>query len=220
MATFDLGGYGATLEIPIMRFMTTRAQNFPPDFNEADAEQIMQDVGVGAYFSEDAINRTIRENTGVAGTDPIGAEVQRQVREEWQAEITGNSQSQIVSEVQRITGTFQARAETIANTALSQAQRAYTIESARFLPSQEEVLFGYDGPSSDRGFCAEILGKAFTREQIARLDNGQGLPVLTSGGGWNCRHSWTPLAGRAAAEIAGYDIATDADVARANGEAD
>jgi len=33
-----------------------------------------------------------------------------------------------------------------------------------------------------------------SKSQINRLNNGQGAgPVLTTGGGYNCRHSWTPI---------------------------
>jgi hypothetical protein len=64
--------------------------------------------------------------------------------------------------------------------------------------------FIYLGPSDGRNrpFCADKVGKTFTREEIALLDNGQGLDVMTRCGGWGCRHHWRamPLAYEALAQ--------------------
>lgn len=53
----------------------------------------------------------------------------------------------------------------------------------------------YVGPLDDktREFCAEHVGKVYTIDEILDLDNGQGLPVLTNMGGYNCRHEWRPV---------------------------
>jgi hypothetical protein len=50
------------------------------------------------------------------------------------------------------------------------------------------------GPVSaiTRPFCRAHAGQIFTLEEIERLDNGQGLPVRESCGGYNCRHYWVP----------------------------
>lgn len=51
----------------------------------------------------------------------------------------------------------------------------------------------YAGPGPDkviRPFCSEHLGGEYTREQIAGMDNGQGLDVFIYNGGYNCRHQW------------------------------
>lgn len=55
--------------------------------------------------------------------------------------------------------------------------------------------FIYLGPadSRNRPFCAGKVGKTFTREEIAQLDNGQGLDVMTRCGGWGCRHHWRAM---------------------------
>jgi hypothetical protein len=57
-------------------------------------------------------------------------------------------------------------------------------------------LFLYVGPKDGitRPFCRKLVGKVLSKSQINRLNNGQGAgPVLTTGGGYNCRHSWTPI---------------------------
>jgi len=39
-----------------------------------------------------------------------------------------------------------------------------------------------------RPFCAARVGKVYTKAAIDRMDNGQGLSVWATFGGWNCRH--------------------------------
>jgi len=49
--------------------------------------------------------------------------------------------------------------------------------------------FRYEGPQgSARAFCAERIGKVYSAEEIEKMNNGHGLPVLYFMGGWNCRH--------------------------------
>lgn len=59
-------------------------------------------------------------------------------------------------------------------------------------------LFEYLGPDDKvtREFCSKTLGRnppIYTLEEIKALDNGQGLDVFTYGGGYNCRHQWSPI---------------------------
>jgi hypothetical protein len=60
----------------------------------------------------------------------------------------------------------------------------------------------YVGPEDKitRDFCQEVLdgtlagfersAPIYTVSEIRDMDNGQGLPVSTAGGGYNCRHQW------------------------------
>jgi len=36
------------------------------------------------------------------------------------------------------------------------------------------------------------LGNIYHIDEIEKLDNGQGLDVMTYCGGYNCRHMWLP----------------------------
>lgn len=54
--------------------------------------------------------------------------------------------------------------------------------------------FVYIGPKDlrKRPFCLKLLGKVFTKAQIATMNNGTRLmPVSKFGGGWNCRDCWS-----------------------------
>ena len=89
------------------------------------------------------------------------------------------------------------RATSLGNTAMSTfyrtaSDRAFQVIS-RDLP--EQVLrYRYSGPVDklERPFCRHLtsVAKAYTREQIDRMNNGQLPGVFTTGGGWNCRHLW------------------------------
>lgn len=88
-----------------------------------------------------------------------------------------------------------AKARTIAETSMSTFYRTATDRAFRIIekemPSQR---YFYAGPVDklERPFCRHLTdaAKSYTREQIARMDNGQIPNVFISGGGWNCRHSW------------------------------
>lgn len=60
---------------------------------------------------------------------------------------------------------------------------------------EADELFLYAGPvdAKMRPFCADHIGKVYTRDAIAKLDNGQRLDVFVAAGGWNCRHVWMRL---------------------------
>jgi hypothetical protein len=57
-----------------------------------------------------------------------------------------------------------------------------------------EQRYRYSGPldSRNRPFCRQLenADKAYSRAQIAAMDNGMLPNVFLSCGGWNCRHVW------------------------------
>jgi len=75
----------------------------------------------------------------------------------------------------------------------------------------------YTGPMDGltRPFCIPLVNKVVTEKQMTRLNNGQGLAVKTSGGGYNCRHSWSPVS-EGFIISADLDRATQADILAAN----
>lgn len=105
----------------------------------------------------------------------------------------------------RISGTLLSTVQTETNTALASFYRTVTSKKA------EEVglsLFLYIGPDDKvtRPFCRHVLERdpaIYTRREIEQMDNGQGLDVMTSGGGYNCRHHWRPVSEDYAKEL-GY----------------
>lgn len=86
----------------------------------------------------------------------------------------------------------EVQANTLANTAVAQFDNAYMIENASQAGVQK---FIYDGTIifTTRDFCRDRVGKIFTLAELELMDNGQGLPVIPSLGGYNCRHYLTPI---------------------------
>ncbi len=82
-------------------------------------------------------------------------------------------------------------AKTEAYTAVSRFNNLLTFENAAATGTQ---TFKYFGPVSaiTRPFCRAHAGQVFTLQEIERMDNGQGLSVRESLGGYNCRHYWIP----------------------------
>lgn len=87
-------------------------------------------------------------------------------------------------------GDFQA--STLANTAVAQFDNAYMVENSQQAGVEK---FLYDGTikANTREFCLKHFHKTYTLAQLRALDNGQGLPVLYSLGGYNCTHFLTPV---------------------------
>jgi hypothetical protein len=69
------------------------------------------------------------------------------------------------------------------------------------LTTAEELgfeLFEYIGPDDQvtRKFCSDLLERRpaiYSAEEIAAMQNGQDLPVAQFGGGYRCRHIWSPV---------------------------
>lgn len=90
-----------------------------------------------------------------------------------------------------------AQASAIADTSVSSFYRTIASQSYAKIEAslpKGAVVYFYAGPSDglERDFCANLTDKglSYTREQINDMDNGQGMNVMVSGGGWRCRHTW------------------------------
>ena len=75
----------------------------------------------------------------------------------------------------------------------------------------------YTGPEDGltRAFCRPLVNKVITDSQMNQLNNGQGLSVRTAGGGYNCRHSWSPVTD-GFIKAASLQRATKSDIKKAN----
>jgi hypothetical protein len=96
---------------------------------------------------------------------------------------------------------LQSRMETLANTGLAGFQRTVILAKGQDLGFD---LFIYLGPDDGitRPFCEKLLHTSppiFSIKQIEKMNNGQNLPAMQYGGGYNCRHQWRPISGEEAA---------------------
>lgn len=112
------------------------------------------------------------------------------------------------------------RAATIARTEIAEFDRTLTVVTGEAFGATHYL---YTGPSDGitRPFCEVVLGvdgsgMVWPVELIARLDNAQtATSPIVSGGGYNCRHGWTPVSEGAAVDM-GVPFADDSHVREAN----
>ena len=75
----------------------------------------------------------------------------------------------------------------------------------------------YTGPRDGltRPFCKALIDLVVDDKQMRKLHNGQGLSVKTSCGGYNCRHSWSPVT-ESFIQAADLERAKGSDISKAN----
>lgn len=108
----------------------------------------------------------------------------------------------------------QGRQLTEINTKLSMYGRSVTAAVAEDAGIK---YYLYTGPIDGltRKFCLPLVDKVVSDSQMRRLNNRQGLSVKTAGGGYNCRHSWSPVT-EGFIKAAQLDKATTKDISNAN----
>ena len=123
-------------------------------------------------------------------TDFIGSSVRSEVLK---GILTGTSLN-----LDALTDEYGSEIKSKVETEVRTGQMAFnrTLAVAKGLDAYgDKAKFLYYGPDDGitRPFCEKLVGQEFTLAEIRRMDNGQGLDVLTNGGGWNCRHSWVAV---------------------------
>jgi hypothetical protein len=120
----------------------------------------------------------------------------------------------VTSELEERLKRSSGRQLTEVKTRISQYGRSVTAAAAA---AAELDHYLYTGPLDGitRPFCKALVDKVVTGDQISKLNNGQGLSVLTSCGGYNCRHSWSPVS-EGFIQAAKLDQADNGDIKRAN----
>jgi hypothetical protein len=109
--------------------------------------------------------------------------------------LGGAKKSEMVEEIGRSLDTrLNSYASTYAETALVSYGRRVNVDMWQAAGVQKML---YRGPQDvkTRPFCEQHVGKVYTVAEINAMDNGpsQPKPVLYYGGGWNCRHVWSPV---------------------------
>lgn len=111
------------------------------------------------------------------------------VKETRRAMASGSGASGLKRNLAAQFGTAESEMQTLANAMVAQYNNLTTFNLARTAGVKRFLYSGPVAPST-RPFCRAHAGIIFTEEEIAHMDNGQGLPVTSSCGGYNCRHMW------------------------------
>lgn len=149
-------------------------------------------------------------------TDQFAREVATTVQKAWiDSTFTGQPLKKALSDatafaIGELRELTPSQVKTHVGTTVSSIDRAIT---AQLESDDDSIVYVYIGPNDPlvRKTCQWIVGKYATKDQIARLDNGQTPNTMITGGGWNCRHSWAPIL-RAVAEKAGILAVTEFDI--------
>jgi len=171
-----------------------------------------------AYFEQSQLDIVQLTNEAMKAIDPnfisgdiniISSTIQRTVASVFDDSVIPDLTKAIKNTVNSalVIGSTKAPLDALASEFLKSVGRNTTqarLKIAEFGRSTQAInaesagldLFLYVGPKDGitRPFCRKLVGKVLSKSQINRLNNGQGAgPVLTTGGGYNCRHSWTPI---------------------------
>ena len=153
---------------------------------------------------------------------PIWANAADEIRKAIDKGLTGQPLSRVMSEVADRLDITIGQSNVLIEAAIRAAyQRATILEAeAGAQGTGEPMGYLYDGPddAKKRPFCRAVIGRVYTLEAIRRLDNGQGLPVETYRGGYNCRHRLSPIT-LEDARAEGYEIVGAPQVPTPNLEA-
>lgn len=166
---------------------------------ESELENIADDfkaLGVKRPFS-DADQATVGAmiTTDLSKISPRLETYTAEIRSRMMRSIIGGETVNFNDLHAEVGGRVASQLETELNTNLQAFSRTATAAKADELGFN---LFVYLGPddSITRPFCEKVLGKnppIYTREEIDAMHNGQIDPVMTYGGGYNCRHHWRPI---------------------------
>jgi len=149
-----------------------------------DRDTVLNDVDYAVTEQLIVFDTKAVANKVYALTDDLSSTIMRQV-------ITGQ-RPDVDSLVDVLGNKTVSQIKTELNTATIAFSRAITQKKADDLGMD---LFLYVGPIDKvtRPFCRPKVGKIFTREEILKWDNGQGLPANIYCGGYNCRHDLRPI---------------------------
>lgn len=158
-------------------------------------EEVFADIDIDVI--EELINFDVDQVTQIA-QQAIG-----DMRSQLMRSVIAGETPDVASIANAISERVQAQLRTELNTLLAGFARSVTVGKAKDLGFE---LFEYLGPddSITRDFCADLLSRdppIYTREEIESMDNDQGLDVFAYGGGYNCRHEWSPISEENAREL-------------------
>lgn len=198
------GNVGAREAASVLGSMlsTLRSQGLTEELGKIEAmyatdigymRRLFNELGKGQVFSEADLS-TI-ETIVQFDLNAIGANVESYIsdlRSEVMRTVVTGDRENWDDLIERTVDRAGHAIETDLNTSLSGFKRTLTLSKAKEL---DFTHYLYEGPDDDvtRPFCQERVGQIFTLEEIARWDNGQGLPADVYLGGYNCRHQLLPI---------------------------
>ena len=120
----------------------------------------------------------------------------------------------IKSDLERQLERAEGRQLTEIKTQISEYGRSVTAVAAA---AADLNYYLYTGPRDGitRPFCRALINLVVDETQMSKLNNNQGRPVKIACGGYNCRHSWSPVT-ESFIKAADLERAKASDISKAN----
>jgi hypothetical protein len=183
------------------------------------AEKAMKAVQPGFGFNQISSQLDTIQATAAQGVfdDVILPDFKRSINESLKDLLVDVPVNIVMSNLEQRLKRSEGRQLTEVKTQISQYGRGITAVAAE---AADMDLYLYTGPRDGitRPFCRQLIDLVVSKSQMRRLNNGQGLSVITSGGGYNCRHSWSPVTA-GFVEAANLTRAKTTDIKQANSKA-
>jgi len=183
------------------------------------AEKAMKAVQPDFGFNQISSQLDTIQATAAQGVfdDVILPDFKRSINESLKDLLVDVPVNIVMSNLEQRLKRSEGRQLTEVKTQISQYGRGITAAAAE---AADMNLYLYTGPRDGitRPFCRELIDLVVSKSQMRRLNNSQGLSVLTSGGGYNCRHSWSPVTA-GFVEAANLTRAKTTDIKQANSKA-
>ena len=183
------------------------------------AEKAMKAVQPDFGFNQISSQLDTIQATAAQGVfdDVILPDFKRSINESLKDLLVDVPVNIVMSNLEQRLKRSEGRQLTEVKTQISQYGRGITAVAAE---AADMNLYLYTGPMDGitRPFCRQLIDLVVSKSQMRRLNNGQGLSVITSGGGYNCRHSWSPVTA-GFVEAADLDRAKTSDIKSANSKA-
>jgi len=158
------------------------------------AEKAMRAVQPNFGFNQISPQLDSIQSTAAASVfdDVILPDFKRSINESLRDLLVDVPPNIVMSNLEQKLKRSEGRQLTEVKTRISQYGRGITAAAAE---AADMSYYLYTGPMDGitRPFCRELINLVVSKAQMKRLNNQQGLSVLTSGGGYNCRHSWSPI---------------------------
>jgi hypothetical protein len=158
------------------------------------AEKAMRAVQPNFGFNQISTQLDSIQATAAASVfdDVIVPDFKRSINESLRDLLVDVPPNIVMSNLEQKLKRSEGRQLTEVKTRISQYGRGITAAAAE---AADMSYYLYTGPMDGitRPFCRELINLVVSKAQMKRLNNQQGLSVLTSGGGYNCRHSWSPI---------------------------
>lgn len=205
-----------TIQTKIIQLVDrARRERWTPAQFEKELDKLLLELGISNEVTKEKIKKELYKMLDVVNANFIGMITEAEVKSiieyyTWKTIVTNEkfkrdltkafaehiddiNYNELRNKVKLLISTQRHYEQTIIRTTIAGVDTLKTIshEAEEFVKQTgKEPRFKYMGPPPERAFCREHYKKSYTLSEIKAMTNGQGLPVLTNGGGYNCRHYW------------------------------